>query len=170
MTSKILTSEWLAETNSQLADQGIPPNERHKKAHALWWAELLPDELACRDSEAEYHHLQIEQRRSFAHIEAFFLTQQMKRRSSGMIGGPMYRAAFYYLGEFWPFDVPLIMGQIKVRFLKHLQIAPDALAMLKSDKVSLGEFTLFCEDCIDYGYAIEKVLSVPVSDVALRFC
>ena len=169
MAGKILTSEWLFKTNSKFADEGIPPDQRHKKAYALWWAELQPDVLACGDSEAEYDHLQMEQQRSFAHIETFFLTHTMKRQSSGMIGGPIYRSAFYYLGEFWPFFVPLIMGMPKIRFLEHLQMPSEVLATLRSDAVSLEEFARFCEDCIDYGYAIDEVLSRPVPDVTLRF-
>lgn len=169
MKGKILTPEWLTETNSKLADQGIPPNERHQKAHALWWAELQPDVLACGDSEAEYTQLQIEQQRSLAHIESFFLTQGIKRRNSGMIGGPIYRGAFYYLGEFWPFFVPLIMGMRKIRFLERLQVPPDVSSLLQKDAISLKEFSPFCEDCIDYGYAIDEVLSLPLPDVALRF-
>jgi len=170
MKVKTLTPEWLAETNAELAKQGIPPHTRHRKAHTLWWRDLQPDVLACGDSEAEYHHLQIEQQRSFAHIDSFFLTQRMKRRNLGIIGGPIYRGAFYYLGEFWPFFVPLILGgPRKIQFLEHVQIPPDVLELLRHDAVSLDEFTLFCEDCIDYGYAIDEVLSLSVPDVTLRF-
>lgn len=169
MKGKILTPEWLFETNAALVRKGVPPVERHRQASALWWRELQPDVLACGDSEAEYLQLQIEQKRSFAHIESFFLTDQLKRQRTGIVGGPIYRAAFYYLGEFWPFFVPLIAGSVKVRFLDHLQIPSEVSAMLRSDGVSLEEFASFCEDCIDYGYAIHEILSSPVPDITLGF-
>lgn len=169
MTGRVLTAEWLFETNKNLAAEGVPAEKRLQEARAIWYSELLPDRLACGDSEAEYNLLQAAQQRSFANIESFFLTQNEKRLATGLIGGPIYRGAFYYLGEFWPFFVPLIMGQIKLRFLKYLEVPPEISAVLMHDEFGLREFSFFAQDCVDYGYAIDEVMSKDFPDTANRF-
>jgi len=169
MTRKILTPDWLTRTNQKLINEGVPADRRFRKARALWWAELLPDRWAYGESGAEYERLQIEQERSFAEIESFFVTQGQKRRARGMIGGPIYRGAFYYFGNFWPFFVPLVMGQRGVRFLECLDAPPEFLSMLRRDEFGLNEFSRFGEDCIDYGYAIDEVISKGLSPTANRF-
>src|SRR4051794_34628380 len=100
MVARILTQQWLVNTNVDLAAESVPAGDRHLKARALWFKELSADLLACGASEAEYRKFQFDQQRSLAHIESFFLTQKQKMRNTGLIGFPVYRAAFYFLGEF----------------------------------------------------------------------
>jgi len=170
MTGKVLTSDWLATTNIKLAAEGVPVENRYRQARALWYEELLPDRLACGDSELQYNQLQIAQEQSFANIESFFLTHNQKRLATGMLGGPIYRGAFYYLGDFWPFLVPLILGGPRtVRFLKYLDAPQEVLAMLRQDEFGITEFSRFGEDCFDYGYAIDEIMSRGLPITSNRF-
>lgn len=161
--------EWLIETNTKLVSEGVPAESRYRRARKLWVAELSAYREGCGDTEEEKNSLRIIEERSFAHVESFFLTKGRKRHATGIVGRPIYRAAFYYLGDFWPFYVPLIMGQRAVRFLECLESPPEIASMLRQDEFGLAEFAKFGEDCIDYGYAIGEVGGRGLSPTANRF-
>ncbi len=150
---KNVTSQWLKDTNAEFKNQGITDGtQKIKLAEAKWRKEnvleLLKDKTIDANTVSQYIDKQI------AKIQSYFLTQTTKDR--GIIQS-QFVGIFYFYGEFWEFDVPLVAGGISINFLERLKMPIELKSILGNEEESLEEFAAVYADSIDYGYGIEEI-------------
>ncbi len=131
-----IPGDWLEQINRRLSDAGVPYKQRPWHAMRAWSLERnigvrFPSPTSehifgwfYRNSPAEAHHI-----------------------------GSLFTGLFYFDVYFWPVDIPIAYGKVKLDPFVSIRAMPDLVkARLRNDKIAhLGYLGLWA-DCVDYGF------------------
>lgn len=141
MNSHEPTEAWLLAANARYRGADIPPKQRPAQA----WREYAVE-----------HGLALDMRHPIT-IRIFAWFRARSTPSSAAVG-PFFRGAFFWDAMFWPLDVPVIFGTVRINVLERLPTMPPQLkAELAQDERALEDLVTCCASAIDCALSVEEV-------------
>jgi hypothetical protein len=139
--ANVIPELWLEQFNERMATEGVPHRQRPFRAMEEW-AQLYAVTLVFDSPE----------------VTDLFAWFERNSPPTAHHLGSVFRAAFYFDAAFWPVDIPLVFGTVRLNAFDMLTGMPLSVKQRIGREPNLMEFVLFWANCVDYGYGQEEAL------------
>jgi hypothetical protein len=141
---------WLRERNAEFRRNDVPPKQRPWIAW-LEWANHVGESISLNDSV----------------VKEIFNWFERNSKVGLQYINPLYVGAYYCDSAFWPVVIPVVFGRVQLNARESLRTMPDGVsASLFKNRNELMEFMSLWGNCLDYGFGIEHLHSVPPNTFA----
>lgn len=135
------SDEWLQEANRRYRAEDLIPRQRPWQA----WKDMSLEQdipLALDDPRVQ---------RIFRWFEQH--TQQGAHQM-----GPLFRGTFFFDACFWPVDIPVVYGEVKLDVFASMSTMPDRLKIaVARDRDAATQLLTHWTSCADYGLGFEDL-------------
>lgn len=139
--ANMIPESWLEQFNERMATEGVPHLQRPLRAMEEW-TRLHPVTLAFDSPE----------------VSAVFRWFERNSPPAAHYIGSVFQGAYYFDAAFWPVDIPLVYGTVRLNAFDMLTGMPVPIKQRLAREPNLMDFLLFWADCVDYGYGHQEAL------------
>ncbi len=134
-------NELLLQLNEEFSKEDIPHHQRPMRAMSEV-SKRLKMSFLFDSKEADF-------------IQSWFLERS---KPESMLIKPIFQAAFYFDSEFWPVNIPVIFGNVRVDAFDALGEMPaEIIQRIKKDTQNICDYSLFWADCFDLSYGFSDL-------------
>jgi hypothetical protein len=131
-----IPEEWLKQINRKMSDEGVPYIQRPMLAIRAW---AMETGVAVRIPSLTSEHV----------FQWFYRNSAEKAHHIGSL----FTGLFYFDVYFWPVNVPLAYGRVRLDPFTSLNAMPESVsARLRTETEAHGDYLALWADCVDYGF------------------